>query len=253
MIEIRPTDALVEISTLFDVWFPAPSVAVIVRTLVPSRSEMPIENAPFVVDRPLSMVPVVSFRTCTSISLSVFPVTVTESPFMISPGVGAVTVSDGALVSRTIVIGADLVPSTPFTTTTASITLVPAESGICATSKPAVFGILISAPVISEPSSRVMMMRMIASLLSSKSWGRFPKIVMVAAAVIGSLGSVRVGRPASSDAGGVVGDPPPPIEVMNGSAMAASPIAPAMTKRVMNVERAVAIVPPMFREGALDR
>ena len=40
MIEIRPTDALVEISTLLDVWLPAPSVAVMVSTLVPSRFAM---------------------------------------------------------------------------------------------------------------------------------------------------------------------------------------------------------------------
>ena len=182
-------------------------------------------------------------------SLSVLPVTVTESPLMISPGVGAVTVSVGAVVSRTTVIGAERVPSTPFTTTTASITLLPAESGICETAKPAVFGMLISAPVIVEPSSRVMRIRMIASLLSSRSCGRLPLMLMVAAAVIGSLGSVSVGRPGSSDAGGGVGDPPPPMEVMNGSAIAARPIAPTITMRVMNVERAVAMVPPMLRDS----
>ena len=77
MIEILPTDALVEISTLFEVWFPAPSVAVTVSTFVPSRSAISIENAPLVVDRPLSIVPVVSLRTWTSMSLSVFPVTAT--------------------------------------------------------------------------------------------------------------------------------------------------------------------------------
>jgi hypothetical protein len=43
------------------------------------------------------------------------------------------------------------------------------------------------------------------------------------------------------------------IEVMNGSAMAARPIAPAITKRAMNVERAVAMVPPTLRDVVLDR
>jgi hypothetical protein len=76
---------------------------------------------------------------------------------------------------------------------------------------------------------------------------------MVAAAVIGSLGSVSVGRPGSRDAIGGVGEPLPPIEVMNGSAIAARPIAPAMTKRVMKVESAVATVPPTLREELLER
>jgi hypothetical protein len=40
---------------------------------------------------------------------------------------------------------------------------------------------------------------------------------------------------------------------MNGSAMAARPIAPAITNRVMNVEKAVAIVPPTLRDVAFDR
>jgi hypothetical protein len=186
-------------------------------------------------------------------SLSVFPVTVTESPFMMSPGVGVVMVSAGGVVSRTTVIEADRPPSTPFTTTTASITLLPAERGIFAMSNPAVFGIEISAPVMTEPSSRVMMMRMMASLFSSRSCGRVPLMVIVAAAVIGSLGSVRVGRPGSSEVGGGVGEPLAPMEVMNGSATAARPIAPAITKRVMNVERAVAMVPPTLRDVALDR
>jgi hypothetical protein len=78
-------------------------------------------------------------------------------------------------------------------------------------------------------------------------------MVIVAAAVIGSLGSARVGRPGSSEVGGGVGEPLAPMEVMNGSATAARPIAPAITKRVMNVERAVAIVPPTLRDVALDR
>jgi hypothetical protein len=43
------------------------------------------------------------------------------------------------------------------------------------------------------------------------------------------------------------------MEVMNGSATAARPIAAAITKRVMNVERAVAMVPPTLRDVALDR
>jgi hypothetical protein len=43
------------------------------------------------------------------------------------------------------------------------------------------------------------------------------------------------------------------MEVMKGSAIAASPIAPAIMKRVMNVERAVAMVPPTLRDVALDR
>jgi hypothetical protein len=43
------------------------------------------------------------------------------------------------------------------------------------------------------------------------------------------------------------------MEVMKGSAIAASPIAPAMTKRVINVERAVATVPPTLRDVAFDR
>jgi hypothetical protein len=98
-----------------------------------------------------------------------------------------------------------------------------------------------------------MMMRMIASLLSRRSCGKLPLMVMVAAAVIGSLGSFNVGRPGSSDAGGGVGDPFPPIEVMKGSAIAARPIAPATTKRVTNVERAVAIVPPTLRGADCDR
>jgi hypothetical protein len=78
-------------------------------------------------------------------------------------------------------------------------------------------------------------------------------MVIVAAAVIGSLGSVRVGRPGSIEVGGGVGEPLPLIEVMNGSAMAARPIAPAITKRAMNVERAVAMVPPTLRDVVLDR
>jgi hypothetical protein len=78
-------------------------------------------------------------------------------------------------------------------------------------------------------------------------------MVIVAAAVIGSLGSVRVGRPGSSEVGDGVGEPLAPMEVMNGSATAARPIAPAITKRVINVERAVAIVPPTLRDVALDR
>jgi hypothetical protein len=40
---------------------------------------------------------------------------------------------------------------------------------------------------------------------------------------------------------------------MKGSAIAARPIAPAMTNRVMNVERAVAMVPPTLRDAAFDR
>jgi hypothetical protein len=40
---------------------------------------------------------------------------------------------------------------------------------------------------------------------------------------------------------------------MNGSATAARPIAPAITNRVMNVEKAVAIVPPTLRDVAFDR
>ena len=63
MIETRPTDARVEISTLVEVWFPAASMAVIVRTLVPLRRAISIANWPFAVVRPLAMVPVVSFRT----------------------------------------------------------------------------------------------------------------------------------------------------------------------------------------------
>jgi hypothetical protein len=122
-----------------------------------------------------------------------------------------------------------------------------------ATSNPAVFGMVISAPVMTEPSSRVMMMRMMASLFSRRSCGRVPLTVIVAAAVIGSLGSLSVGRPGSTEAGGGVGDPFPPIEVMNGSATAARPIAPAITNRVMNVEKAVAIVPPTLRDVAFDR
>ena len=51
-----------------------------------------------------------------------------------------------------------------------------------------------------------MMMRMTASLFSSRSCGRLPLIVTVEAAVIASLGSFRVGRPGSSDGGGGVGD-----------------------------------------------
>jgi hypothetical protein len=43
------------------------------------------------------------------------------------------------------------------------------------------------------------------------------------------------------------------MEVMKGSAIAASPIAPAMTKRVINVERAVATVPPTPRDADFDR
>jgi hypothetical protein len=43
------------------------------------------------------------------------------------------------------------------------------------------------------------------------------------------------------------------MEVMNGSATAARPIAPAITKRVMNVERAVAMVPPTLRDVVRDR
>ena len=80
-----------------------------------------------------------------------------------------------------------------------------------------------------------------------------PLTVMVAAAVIGSLGSLRVGRPGSTEAGGGVGELLPPIEVMKGSAIAARPIAPAATKRVTNVERAVAIVPPRPRDVDWDR
>ena len=185
--------------------------------------------------------------------MSVFPVTVTESPFMIAPGVGAVTVSVGAVVSRTTVIGAERPPSTPFTTTTASITLLPVERGIFGTSKPAVFGMVISAPVMTEPSSRVMMMRMIASLFSRRSCGRVPLIVIVDALVIASLGSVRVGRPGSSVVGGGVGDPLPPIEVINGRAMTASAIAATITKSVIAVESAVATVPPTLRDVAFDR
>jgi hypothetical protein len=94
---------------------------------------------------------------------------------------------------------------------------------------------------------------MIASLFSRRSCGRVPLTVIVAAAVIASLGSLRVGRPGSSEAGGGVVEPPPPIEVINGSAIAARPIAPAMTKRVINVERAVATVPPTLREESFDR
>jgi hypothetical protein len=159
----------------------------------------------------------------------------------------------GALVSRTTVIGAERVPSAPFTTTTASITLLPAERGTLVTSNPAVFGMAISAPVMTEPSSRVMMMRMIAALFSRRSCGRVPLTVIVAAAVIGSLGSLRVGRPGSTEAGGGVGEPLPAIEVIKGSAIAASPIAPAITKSVTNVERAVAMVPPTPRDADLDR
>jgi hypothetical protein len=112
---------------------------------------------------------------------------------------------------------------------------------------------LISAPVITEPSSRVMMMRMIASLFSRRSCGSVPLTVMVEAAVIGSLGSLSVGRPGSTEAGGGVGELLPPIEVMKGSAIAARPIAPAITKRVTNVEIAVAIVPPRPRDVDWDR
>jgi hypothetical protein len=111
----------------------------------------------------------------------------------------------------------------------------------------------VSAPVITDPSSRVMMMRMIASLFSSRSCGRVPLMVIVAAAVIGSLGSLSVGRPGSTEAGGGVGDLVSPMEVMKGSAIAASPIAPAIMKRVMNVERAVAMVPPTLRDVVRDR
>jgi hypothetical protein len=80
-----------------------------------------------------------------------------------------------------------------------------------------------------------------------------PLTVIVAAAVIGSLGSVNVGRPGSIEAGGGVGEEVPPIEVMIGSITIARPIAPAITKRVINVERAVAIVPPTLREDEWDR
>jgi len=71
--------------------------------------------------------------------------------------------------------------------------------------------------------------------------------------VIGSLGSVNVGRPGSSEAGGGVGEEVPPIEVMIGSITTARPIAPAITKRVINVERAVAIIPTTLREDEWDR
>jgi hypothetical protein len=112
---------------------------------------------------------------------------------------------------------------------------------------------VISAPVMTEPSSRVMMMRMSPSLFSRRSCGSVPLIVIVDALVIGSLGSVRVGRPGSIVVGGGVGDPLLPIEVMNGSAMAARPIAPAITNRVMNAERAVVIVPPTLRDVVFGR
>jgi IMP dehydrogenase/GMP reductase len=95
------------------------------------------------------------------------------------------------------------------------------------------------------------MIRMIAPLLLRRSWGKVPLIVAVADAVIGLVGFVSVGRPGSMEAGGGVGDALPPNEVMNGSVIAARPIAPAMTKRVTKVERAVASVPPMPRD--LDR
>jgi hypothetical protein len=70
---------------------------------------------------------------------------------------------------------------------------------------------------------------------------------------MGSLGSLRVGRPDSTVEGGGVGEPLLPIEVMKGRAIAARPIAPAITNRVMNVEMAVVTVPPTLRDGALDR
>jgi len=77
--------------------------------------------------------------------------------------------------------------------------------------------------------------------------------VVVAAAVIGSLGALSVGRPGSSEAGGGVGEALVPFEVSKGSATTARPIAPAMTKSVMSVERVVAIVPPTLREEDWDR
>ena len=172
---------------------------------------------------------------------------------MMSPGFGDVMVSTGALVSRTTVIGDERVPSTPLTTTTASITFAPVESGIWVISNPAVFGIGTSAPVMTEPSSRVTMMRIIASLLSSRSCGSVPLTVVVAAAVIGSLGAVKVGRPGSSEAGGGVGELLAPIEVMKGSATTARPMAPTMTTSVMSVERVAVIVPPVERDEGRDR
>lgn len=98
-----------------------------------------------------------------------------------------------------------------------------------------------------------MIIRMIAPLLLRRSWGKVPLIVVVADAVIGLVGSVSVGRPGSTEAGGGVGDALPLNEVMNGSVIAARPMAPAMTKRVMKVERAVVTVPPMLRDSDLVR
>jgi hypothetical protein len=97
-----------------------------------------------------------------------------------------------------------------------------------------------------------MTMRMIASPFSRRSCGRVPLTVIVAAAVIGCPGSLRVGRPGSTEAGGGVGEPLSPMDVMKGSAITARPSAPAMTKSVMNVEKAVAIVPPILRDFSLD-